>query len=80
LRQLLNRRSVAAAWRKLTVPEVEEVVPVDRPPLTRLRKLAEESEAWVARNLESPHAEKVQHAVDAMRAVVELFDEEESEP
>lgn len=75
LRQLLNRRSVAAAWRKITEPEAP-LEPVDRPPLTRLRKVADETEQWLLRNLEDPRADKMQHAVDAVRAALELFEEE----
>lgn len=76
LRQLLNRRSVAAAWRKITEPEVPEVTPADLPPVARMGKVADEADQWVLRNLDHPLADKVQHAVEALRAVVELFGEE----
>jgi hypothetical protein len=73
LRQLLNRRSVGAAWRKLTAPEPPPAAAAPPPPVAKMRKLAEELEMWLAEQAEDGRADKVAHAIEALRAVVELY-------
>lgn len=71
LRRLLNQRSVSAAWKSL---QPEEASPeVERPPLGRMRRVSQDLERWVLNHPDDPRAEKLQQAVDALQAAMEIF-------
>ncbi|MCA9546834.1 MAG: ParB N-terminal domain-containing protein [Myxococcales bacterium] len=73
LRRLLNQRSVSAAWKSL---QPEEPAPeIERPPLGRMRRVSQELERWVLNHPDDARAEKLQQAVDALQAALEIFAE-----
>jgi ParB-like chromosome segregation protein Spo0J len=73
LRKLLNQRSVSAAWRE--IQDEPPVRTVDQPPLGRMKRVATDLKLWLSLNPEDPRADKLQQAIDALEAAVEVFAE-----